>query len=50
MMLCAVLQYHFGLQLLAFVVIAPYMSISRWQSDFNPPALHRHIPSAWYLF
>ncbi|KAL5512603.1 hypothetical protein ACEPAG_3256 [Sanghuangporus baumii] len=40
--------YHFVLQLLAFVIIAPYMSIPRWRSDFNPPNLHRHIPSAWF--
>ncbi|TBU40177.1 cation transport protein-domain-containing protein [Dichomitus squalens] len=40
--------YHFGLQLLAFVVIAPYMSIHRWQSDLNPPALHKHVGSAWF--
>lgn len=24
------------------------MSMSRWQSDFNPPNLHRHIPSSWF--
>ncbi|KAL5504739.1 hypothetical protein ACEPAH_7402 [Sanghuangporus vaninii] len=40
--------YHFVLQLLAFVIVAPYMSIPRWRSDFNPPNLHRHIPSAWF--
>lgn len=41
-------QYHIGLQLLAFIVIAPYMSISRWHSDFIPPALHRAVPPAWF--
>ncbi|KAL5532056.1 hypothetical protein ACEPAF_5620 [Sanghuangporus sanghuang] len=40
--------YHFVLQLLAFAIVAPYMSIPRWRSDFNPPNLHRHIPSAWF--
>ncbi|KAJ8486784.1 hypothetical protein ONZ51_g4604 [Trametes cubensis] len=40
--------YHIGLQLLAFVVIAPYMSMSRWKADFLPPALHRPISSTWF--
>ncbi|KAH9889441.1 TrkH-domain-containing protein [Cubamyces lactineus] len=39
--------YHIGLQLLAFVAIAPYMSMSRWQADFRPPALHKPISSTW---
>lgn len=42
-------QYHIGLQLIAFTVIAPYMSISRWKEDFVPPALHRPVAPAWYV-
>ncbi|OJT05481.1 Low-affinity potassium transport protein [Trametes pubescens] len=40
--------YHIGLQLLAFVIIAPYMSIARWREDFLPPALHKPVSSTWY--
>ncbi|KAI0753123.1 cation transport protein-domain-containing protein [Daedaleopsis nitida] len=40
--------YHIGLQLLAFIVIAPYMSLSRWSADFVPPALHRPLSSTWF--
>ncbi|KAI9062394.1 hypothetical protein FKP32DRAFT_1593550 [Trametes sanguinea] len=40
--------YHIGLQLLAFVVIAPYMSMHRWSDDFRPPALHKPISSTWF--
>ncbi|RDX49309.1 hypothetical protein OH76DRAFT_1403887 [Lentinus brumalis] len=47
-LLWIVAGYHLGLQLLAFIVIAPYMSISRWHSDFVPPALHRAVPSTWF--
>ncbi|KAI0941630.1 hypothetical protein AcW1_003472 [Taiwanofungus camphoratus] len=40
--------YHVISQLLAFVVIAPYMSISRWSNDFRPPILHRSVSPVWY--
>lgn len=43
-------QYHIGLQLLAFVIIAPYMSIARWREDFVPPALHKPVSSTWYVY
>ncbi|EIW54439.1 TrkH-domain-containing protein [Trametes versicolor FP-101664 SS1] len=42
--------YHIGLQLLAFVIIAPYMSIARWREDFVPPALHKPVSSTWYVY
>ncbi|KAI0628944.1 cation transport protein-domain-containing protein [Trametes polyzona] len=47
-LLWIVAAYHIGLQLLAFVVIAPYMSLPKWHEDFVPPALHKPIPSTWY--
>ncbi|KAH9942175.1 cation transport protein-domain-containing protein [Epithele typhae] len=40
--------YHIGLQLFGLTIIAPYMSISRWASDFVPPALQRPVNSTWY--
>ncbi|VDC01027.1 unnamed protein product [Peniophora sp. CBMAI 1063] len=33
---------------ISFVVIAPYMSISRWSSTFLPPNQHRPINTTWY--
>lgn len=41
-------QYHLILQLMALSIIAPYMSIPRWRSDFEPPNLHRPVPTTWY--
>lgn len=41
-------QYHLTIQLIALSIIAPYMSISRWRSDFEPPNLHRPFPTTWY--
>ncbi|KAI0776245.1 cation transport protein-domain-containing protein [Trametes elegans] len=40
--------YHIGLQLIAFIVIAPYMSLGKWAADFLPPALHKPISSTWF--
>ncbi|KAJ4483156.1 cation transport protein-domain-containing protein [Lentinula lateritia] len=40
--------YHIGIQLVSFVVIASYMSISKWNNDFLPPALHRPVSSTWF--
>ena len=33
---------------MGFVVVAPYMSISRWRENFLPPNQHRVINSTWY--
>lgn len=41
-------QYFFVLQIVAFIIIMPYMSIPRWRSVFEPPNLHRYVPPAWY--
>jgi Trk-type K+ transport system membrane component len=42
------LQYHIGVQLIAFIIIAGYISTSRWAADFQTPALHRDISPPWY--
>ncbi|CAL1711435.1 unnamed protein product [Somion occarium] len=40
--------YHIALQLIAFTVIAPYMSMSRWQDAFRPPTLLRNLSPVWF--
>ncbi|KAF7428771.1 low affinity potassium transporter [Pleurotus ostreatus] len=40
--------YHIGVQLLSFIVIAPYMSQSRWKPAFVPPQLHKTLASPWF--
>ncbi|KAJ3972950.1 cation transport protein-domain-containing protein [Lentinula raphanica] len=47
-LLWIVAAYHIGVQLISFVVIAPYMSMARWKHDFVPPALHRPVSSIWF--
>lgn len=41
-------QYHIGTQLIAFIVIAPYMSIGKWKPIFETPKQHRFVPHTWY--
>ena len=40
-------QYHVGIQVIAFIVIAPYMSMNRWREDFLPPNLYKPLSPAW---
>lgn len=40
--------YYFGLLAISFVVIAPYMTLPRWQYLFAPPEQHRKINSIWF--
>ncbi|KAI6158813.1 cation transport protein-domain-containing protein [Pisolithus thermaeus] len=47
-LLWLVAMYHFGVQIISFVVIAPYMSMSKWSGDFKPPALQRPLAPAWF--
>ncbi|KAI6007608.1 cation transport protein-domain-containing protein [Pisolithus orientalis] len=47
-LLWLVASYHFGIQIISYVVIAPYMSMSKWSSDFTPPALQRPVAPAWF--
>ncbi|KDQ50869.1 hypothetical protein JAAARDRAFT_141256 [Jaapia argillacea MUCL 33604] len=47
-LLWLVAGYHIGVQLISFIVIAPYMSESRWANDFTPPNLHRTVPPPWF--
>ncbi|VDC02697.1 unnamed protein product [Peniophora sp. CBMAI 1063] len=41
--------YFFGVQLIAFTVIAPYMTYTeKFQNTFRPPAQHKFISPAWF--
>jgi len=40
--------YHVCVQLLAFTIIAPYMSSNKWKNDFLPPQLERPVTPAWF--
>ncbi|KAI0049422.1 TrkH-domain-containing protein [Auriscalpium vulgare] len=40
--------YYFGTLAIAFVVIAPYMSLSRWKDTFKRPNQHKDINPVWY--
>jgi len=41
------MQYHISVQLLALTIIAPYMSMDKWKTNFLPPLQHRPIIPAW---
>ncbi|KAJ7030061.1 cation transport protein-domain-containing protein [Mycena alexandri] len=47
-LLWIVAGYHIGVQLIAFTVIAPYISTSRWRSNFLPPMQHKKISTTWF--
>ncbi|KAF5357330.1 hypothetical protein D9758_005883 [Tetrapyrgos nigripes] len=47
-LLWIVAGYHIGVQLVSYVVIAPYISTNRWKDDFVPPALHKKVASPWF--
>ncbi|KAJ8591379.1 hypothetical protein M405DRAFT_788957 [Rhizopogon salebrosus TDB-379] len=47
-LLWLVAAYHLAIQLISFVVIAPYMSMSKWESDFEPPALFKRVVPPWF--
>ena len=42
------MQYYIGLILICFAITAPYMSMRKWRTDLEPPALHRDVPPAWF--
>jgi len=44
------IKYYVGIQILAFIMIAPYISTSEWKDVFLPPALHQRLKPAWYGF
>ncbi|KIK97977.1 hypothetical protein PAXRUDRAFT_135185 [Paxillus rubicundulus Ve08.2h10] len=46
--LVALYHFDFGIQLVSFIVAAPYMSLPKWAQDFIPPALIRPVPSPWF--
>lgn len=47
-LLWLVASYHIAIQVVSFVVIAPYMSLPKWASDFVPPALFRVVAVPWF--
>ncbi|KAG1824448.1 cation transport protein-domain-containing protein [Suillus subaureus] len=47
-LLWLVASYHIAVQLVSFVVIAPYMSLPKWASNFEPPAQFRIITVPWF--
>ncbi|KAG2043915.1 cation transport protein-domain-containing protein [Suillus americanus] len=47
-LLWLVASYHMAVQLVSFVVIAPYMSLPKWASNFEPPAQFRIITVPWF--
>ncbi|KAJ2922682.1 hypothetical protein H1R20_g14420, partial [Candolleomyces eurysporus] len=48
LLLWVIALYHIGCQLIGFVVIAPYISTSRWKDAFVPPALVRPVNTVWF--
>lgn len=40
--------YHIGVQLVAFIMMAPYMSIGQFSSSFVPPQLHKRVSPTWF--
>ncbi|TFK48774.1 TrkH-domain-containing protein [Heliocybe sulcata] len=40
--------YYIGILAVSFAVIAPYMSLPRWKSNFLPPQQHRAINPIWF--
>lgn len=48
MLLWVIAAYYISLQLVMFAIIAPYMSLARWQDALNPPALVKPLNSVWF--
>jgi Trk-type K+ transport system membrane component len=40
--------YHILVQVIAFIVIWPYISHARWRSNFQVPQLHRYVAPGWF--
>ncbi|KAI1788852.1 TrkH-domain-containing protein [Ganoderma leucocontextum] len=40
--------YYIGIVTISFIVIAPYMSLPKWQVNFFPPLQHRPINTVWF--
>ncbi|KAF9464972.1 cation transport protein-domain-containing protein [Collybia nuda] len=40
--------YHIVIQLLSFIVIAPYISTGKWKDIFLPPQQIRPVPTPWF--
>ncbi|KAI5890192.1 TrkH-domain-containing protein [Schizophyllum commune H4-8] len=47
-LLWIVALYHICVQVLGYVLIAPYISMSKWDADFEEPNLHRPLAAPWF--
>ncbi|KAI0059918.1 hypothetical protein BV25DRAFT_1918057 [Artomyces pyxidatus] len=47
-LLWLVAGYHILVQLLAFTIIGPYMTIGKWKDVFSTQMQHRNISPAWF--
>ncbi|KAK0212417.1 cation transport protein-domain-containing protein [Desarmillaria ectypa] len=47
-LLWIVAGYHILIQLTAFIMISPYVSMPRWSSIFDAPPLHRPLSPVWF--
>ncbi|KAK0226367.1 cation transport protein-domain-containing protein [Armillaria fumosa] len=47
-LLWIVAGYHILIQLTAFIMISPYISMSKWSSAFDDPPLHRSLSPVWF--
>ncbi|KAK0454525.1 cation transport protein-domain-containing protein [Armillaria borealis] len=49
-LLWIVAGYHILIQLTAFIIISPYISMPRWSSAFDDPPLYSSLSPVWYVF
>ncbi|KAL1746659.1 cation transport protein-domain-containing protein [Schizophyllum fasciatum] len=47
-LLWIVASYHICVQVLGYVLIAPYMSMAKWESALEEPNLHRPLAAPWF--
>ncbi|KAK0195856.1 cation transport protein-domain-containing protein [Armillaria mellea] len=47
-LLWIVAGYHILIQLTAFIIISPYISMSRWSSTFDEPPEYRPLSPVWF--
>jgi Trk-type K+ transport system membrane component len=40
--------YHIVVQIIAFIVIWPYIARTHWRSVLDVPQLHRHVSPGWF--
>ncbi|KIJ31257.1 hypothetical protein M422DRAFT_104826, partial [Sphaerobolus stellatus SS14] len=47
-LLWLVAAYNLAIPIIAYIIIAPYMSLPKWRPDFKPPNQHKFVHPAWY--